>query len=233
MRGDVNIYCDESTHLPNDGHPFMVVGAVVCPVELTRSINNRLVELREKHRLSRNFEIKWTKVSPSQVDFYLDVVDYFFDDDDIEFRGVVASKVGLDHAAYNQTHDDWYYKMLSELIKNVLSSSGKSYIYLDKKDTRGGAKVRNLHDVINDAQIDFDRRSVQRVQIVESHHVGLIQLSDLLLGAVNYANRGAENSEAKVRVMERIRSRANISLVQSTLLTATKFNIFRWQPQVR
>ena len=34
----LNIYCDESTHLPNDGRPYMVLGAIVCPVSRSRDV---------------------------------------------------------------------------------------------------------------------------------------------------------------------------------------------------
>lgn len=231
MNGDINVYCDESTHLPNDGQPFMVLGAVVSPVRLTKDISHRLVELREKHGLPRDFEIKWNKVSAGKLDFYLDVVDYFFDDDDLEFRAVVAPKARLDHARFGQSHDDWYYKMMFYLVRNVISPTGKSHIYLDKKDTRGGIKVGKLHEVIANAVYDFDRRKIHRVQIVESHHVGLMQLADLLMGAVNYANRDLHTSEAKLRVVERIRERSGIQLTRSTLPSAAKFNVFCWQPQ--
>ncbi|XBW07908.1 helix-turn-helix domain-containing protein [Scrofimicrobium sp. R131] len=158
MNGDINVYCDESTHRPNDGKPFMVLGAVVSPVALTKDISHRLVELREEHGLPRDFEIKWNKVSAGKLDFYLDVVDYFFEDDDLELRAVVAPKDGLDHAKFGQSHDDWYDKMMFYLVRNVISSTGRSRIYLDKKDTRGGVKVSKLHDVISNTVYDFDRK---------------------------------------------------------------------------
>lgn len=34
-------------------------------------------------------EMKWTKISPAKVDLYKDLVNYFFDDDDLHFRGVI------------------------------------------------------------------------------------------------------------------------------------------------
>ena len=43
----LNIYCDESTHLPNDGRPYMVLGAIVCPVSRSREVAVRLREIRE------------------------------------------------------------------------------------------------------------------------------------------------------------------------------------------
>ncbi|EFG47656.1 hypothetical protein HMPREF0183_1061 [Brevibacterium mcbrellneri ATCC 49030] len=227
----VNIYCDESTHLPHDAQPFMVLGAVVCPVSCSREANVRLREIRSKHGVRSDFEIKWTKVSPSKVDFYMDAIDYFFDDDDLNFRAVVAPKQGLDHDRFDQTHDDWYYKMLFYLIRNVLPAQNEAFIYLDRKDTNGPEKIDRLRKVIANAEYDFDRRNIRRLQIVESHHVGLLQLADLLIGAVNYANRNDVASEAKLRLIERIRERSGVSLTQTTLLSETKMNIFRWRSQ--
>lgn len=211
----------------------MVLGAIVCPVDRAKKANDRLTELRHKYDLPKSFEIKWTKVSPAKYSFYLDVLDYFFDNDALEFRSVVASKKNLNHAAYGQTHDDWYYKMMFYLIRNVLPSGQKSYIYLDKKDTRGSIKVRKLHEVISTAAYDFRRDNIRRVQVVESHHVGLMQLADLLIGAVNYANRNLNTSSAKDMLVERIRKRAGVTLTRTTLLKETKFNVFHWTPRER
>lgn len=227
----VNIYCDESTHLPNDGMPFMVLGAVICPVNKTAEASERLREIREKHHIPREFEIKWTKVSPSQLGFYLDVVDYFFDDDDLGFRAVVAPKRGLTHERFGQTHDEWYYKMMFYLVRNVLPANERSFIYLDRKDTHGGFRVEKLHEVVANANFDFNRESIRRVQIVESHHVGLLQLADLLIGAVNYANRGLATSSAKSAIVARVRERSNVSLTHTTVLSELKFNIFKWRAQ--
>ena len=88
-----NIYCDESCHLPNDSQSIMMLGLVWCPLDKTREIAIRMREIKARHNLASNFEIKWTKVSPAKVLFYQDIIDYFFDDDDLHFRGVVIQKL--------------------------------------------------------------------------------------------------------------------------------------------
>ena len=75
-----NIYCDESCHLPNDKFGFMSLGLIKCPLENTKDVSLRLKEIKQKHGLSYDFEMKWNKVSISKVNFYLDIIDYFFDD---------------------------------------------------------------------------------------------------------------------------------------------------------
>lgn len=227
----VNVYCDESCHLQNDAQRVMVLGAVSCDVDKSREIAVRIREIGRKHGMSPDFEIKWAKVSSSKLQYYMDVLDYFFDDDDLRFRGVVAHKANLNHGAFAQSHDDWYYKMMYLLLTRVLAPGSSYRIYLDKKDTRSGAKVRKLHDVLSNSLHDFDHRIVERVQIVESHAVAQMQLADLLLGALSYVNRELASSEAKLALVARIRERTGYQLTRSTLLREEKFNVFHWKPQ--
>lgn len=51
MRDLINIYCDESCHLENDGQNIMALGAVFCPASKKSEIFNRLHELKLKHNL--------------------------------------------------------------------------------------------------------------------------------------------------------------------------------------
>lgn len=224
-----NIYCDESGHLPADEIPVMVLGAVMCPLGKTREIATRIREIKQKHGIPPAFEIKWTNVSPAKEDYYLDLVDYFFDDDDLRFRAVVADKTSLNHDHWNQTHDDWYYKMMYQLIVRLLEPDSSYRIYLDKKDTRGGEKASRLHDILANKHHDFDKRIVQRLQIVQSHEVEQLQLADLLLGSISYANRRLKTSSAKMEIISRVKARSGTTLLQSTLPQAQKFNIFQWE----
>ncbi len=66
MSETYNVYCDESCHLENDHQQAMVLGAVWCPLEKSREIAVRLREIKQKNGMSPQFEVKWTKVSPSK-----------------------------------------------------------------------------------------------------------------------------------------------------------------------
>ena len=120
-----NIYCDESCHLENDQQQVMVLGAVWCPENFSRSIAKRIKAIREKHDLSPTFEIKWTKVSPAKIDFYMDVLSYFFEASELYFRAlIIPNKTKLLHDAFNHDHDTWYYEMYVELLKVLLNPQG-------------------------------------------------------------------------------------------------------------
>lgn len=227
----VNIYCDESGHLEHDQVPVMVLGALWCDSEKTREVAKRLREIKAHHGLKPDFEVKWTKVSPAKQDFYLALLDYFFDDDDLQFRAVVIpDKTKLDHKSYNQNHDTWYYKMYFLLLSNLIFPEAHHKIYLDIKDTKGAIKVRKLHEVLSNRIYDFNQDVIQRLQLVRSHEVEQIQLADLLIGTISYANRNLSANKAKVALVERMRERSSLKLTTSTLPRARKVNVFIWSP---
>jgi len=230
MSETFNIYCDESCHLENDHQKAMVLGAVWCPLDKTRAIAVRLREIKQKHGLPPHFEVKWTKVSPAGKALYLDLVDYFFDDDDLHFRAlIVPDKSLLRHDAYpGQDHDRWYYKMYFDMLKVIFRPDARYRIYLDIKDTRGVRKAAKLHEVLCNDRYDFSRELIERLQLVRSHEIEQLQLADLLIGAVAYLNRGLQGNAGKMAVTERMRRRSGYDLTRTTLLREEKTNIFRW-----
>ena len=227
-----NIYCDESCHLERDRLGVMVLGAICCSIDQTREIASHIRQLKTRHNLPSRFEAKWTKISPAKVAFYTDLIDYFFNENNLSFRVlVVPDKSKLRHIIRGQTHDEWYYKMYFTLLKAIFDPNFRYRIYLDIKDTQGKTKENKLHEVICNSLYDFNRQIIERIQPVHSREVEQIQLADLLTGAVGYANRQLNSSDAKTAVVELLRKRSGYSLTQSTLLREKKFNILIWQAQ--
>jgi hypothetical protein len=228
-----NVYCDESCHLEHDHIPVMAWGAVSCPTGDARAIAEAVRVLKAEHGLKPGFEAKWTKVSPAKAGFYLALVDLFLADERLRFRGLVVPDKGLlDHARFDQSHDDWYYKMYFTMLRPVFTAPHRYRIYLDVKDTRGGRKTRKLHDVLANSLYDFDRECVERVQQVRSHESELLQIADILIGALTYANRGLVGSPAKSAIVARLRERLGPNaLTQTSAFAAVKFNILVWRAQ--
>lgn len=231
---EYNVYCDESCHLENDGINVMTLGAVWCPIDKTKEINTRIREIKAKHGIGATAELKWTKVSPSKLPVYQDLVDYFFDDDDLHFRGLLVPDKGvLDHSRFNQTHDDWYYKMYFDMLKVIFSPVNRYNIYVDIKDTHSHEKVRKLHEVCCNNQYDFSARIIKKIQPIRSNEVQIMQVVDVLIGAVAYRNRffpeGFACSSAKQTLVNRIAERAGYKLSQTTLYRENKFNLLRWE----
>ena len=77
---------------------------------------------------------------------------------------------------------------------------------------------------------DFSRGVIERIQSVRSHEVELMQLADLLIGAVAYANRGLAGNAGKEALVARMRKRSGYALTRTTLLREDKTNLFVWHP---
>lgn len=225
---DFNIYCDESNHLEHDNIPPMTLGAVFVPTEKAKKVNTRIREIKAKHGLSLTFEAKWTKISPAKIAFYTELIDYFFDDDDLCFRVIMINKDHLDHEKFRQTHDQFYYKMFFELLSKILEPSNKYFIYLDIKDTQGRKKVSKLREVLANSMYDFQQNIVKEIQQVRSHEIGILQIADILIGAMQFVNRKDTKSDAKKQLVDRIKARSGYDLQKSTLLLEKKMNIFYW-----
>ncbi|MFZ0828841.1 MAG: DUF3800 domain-containing protein, partial [Verrucomicrobiia bacterium] len=113
----------------------------------------------------------------------------------------------------------------------LFSPEAKYRIYLDRKDTCGAKKVAKLHEVLCNNMYDFNRKILERVQVIGSHEVEQLQLCDFLTGAVSYANRELTSNPAKVVLLERLKQRSGYQLTRTTLLRERKLNVFIWEPQ--
>lgn len=229
-----NVYCDESCHLEHDRQSAMAVGAVWCSSLKAAGHAREIRALKVKHGLNPQMEIKWTKVSESKIDFYLDILQSFFEDSDLHFRAIlIPDKSQLDHEHFKQSHDEWYYKMYFDMLKLIISPSAKYKIYIDIKDAWGAKRVQRLHEIICNNMYDFSREIVERVQIVRSDEFEVMQLADLLTGALAYAARGLKGNRGKIRIVEFIRRQTGYSLLKSTLYREEKFSLLRWAPWER
>ena len=226
---EYNIYCDESCHLENDDIPIMVLGAIWCLKDKKKEISKHIREIKTHFGLSPAFEIKWNKVSPAKKDFYLSLIDYFFDNNDLHFRALtVTDKTALNHERFNQSHDDFYYKTYFGLLKVILSPANRYNIYIDIKDTRSQSKVERLIQILRTNRYDFDKRIISNIQQIRSHEVELIPLVDLLTGAIGYHCRGLQTNAAKLAIIKRMQERSGYSLNNSTLIREDKLNLFNW-----
>lgn len=232
MNGHIHIYCDESCHLERDRQRAMVLGAVSCPADGHKRLGRAIKALKRQFNILPGRELKWTQVSPSNLAFYLALVDLFFDESSLGFRAVVVpDKAGLDHGRFGQSHDDFYYKMWWQLLTRLIDDQHGFRIFVDIKDTHSAAKLTKLHEVLCNTHYDYDNRRIQSVEAVHSHDVPLVQLTDILTGALSHHFRELHASPAKQAMIARVRERSGLSLERSTPPGARKFNLFIWQPQ--
>ncbi len=229
---EINIYCDESCHLLNDGYNVAVLGALSIGKGKVREINERIREIKKKHGVYEHAEIKWVKVSINKIDMYKDLIDLFFEYKDIWFRAVVAnnkSKINLD--AFGFTYDDWYYRICYLLLREMTFISFKYNIYLDNKDTKGSQRIKKLSTVLDNSLFTFYETTINNVQLVRSDQIDIMGILDLLIGAVSYKNRGLTGNKGKTEIIEYIESKINRPLNVCSKREEKNVNIFLWEPR--
>lgn len=213
-----NFYCDESCHLESDGKPYMLISYVSTAYNQIEIHQQQIKALKEKHNFKA--EIKWQKVSHSKYGFYADLIDYFFATD-LQFRAIVVDKSQIDNQKFGQTFDDFYYKMYFQLLNHKISMEDNYNVYLDIKDTLSAYKIKKLKEVLN-----IKYSTIRNLQNIRSHESLLMQVTDLLMGAISYHLRGGGDVIAKKRLIEKIESHCQRPLTRSTPKDSTKFNLF-------
>ena len=219
MSKTFNIYCDESCHLENDHKDYMLLGFVSSAHNQVKRHTKRINELKEKHHFYS--EIKWSNVSTAQYPFYKDLIDYFFDTD-LSFRSIVIDKSRINNDSHNQDFDTFYYKMFYYLLNNKINSEYTYNVYLDIKDTLSAYKVNKLKTILNTQYGVF-----RNVQNIRSHESILLQLADVIMGAVSYnLNNKEKKVTAKLKLIETIKQHSNQNLENSSTYAQTKMNLF-------
>lgn len=226
---EYNIYCDESCHLEHDDSDVMVIGSVWCEKQYIKRINEDIRNIKIKHGLSSWLEIKWTKISPAKIDFYLDILDYFQRNDELHYRCIVArGKKKLDHKTYNNgDYDLWYYKMYFLMLDWIIKPLNQYNIFMDIKDTRGGKRVKKLKEVLSNNIYDFNGECIQHVVQINSRESELLQIGDLISGAMTHFNRFGIEESAKGKFIKKISDIYNIDT--SSSYSYDKFNVFYWE----
>ena len=223
------LFCDESCHL--EKHPeIMVLGAICCSEQEVIAINKKIKEIRYRH--SYKTELKWTKLHAKQINFYKEVINLFFQSDGLKFKAtVVSNKNLLNHQEFNQgSHNNFYYKMFFYTLRDFLKPNNRYKIYLDYMDTQGKEKTKKLMQVFENShyqQIDC------KAYIIRSYESQIIQLCDLFIGALSYANRKdiEHNSLIKNEIINYLSLKLCRSLASGTAPWEEKFNIFQFSPR--
>lgn len=215
-----NIYCDESTHLPHDRHPYMVLGCVSIAYNQKDMAKAQIKEIKEKH--GYHGELKWTNVHEATFQMYNELLDYFFMTD-MNFRAVIVDKSQIDESRPDYTSNDFYYRMYYQLLHYEMNLENNYNVYLDIKDTSSASKLHRLQDILK------WNASISKLQFVRSHESCFVQMADVIMGAVNYNLRREKGdvqgkSLAKVKLVDKIKEHGDIT--RTTPLGNRKFKLF-------
>ena len=222
MSKTFNLYCDESTHLIHDGHPYMLLSYISIAYPQIRLAKEEIKAIKRKFNYTE--ELKWTNVHSATYKVYAELVDWFFMND-LEFRAVVVDKSQIDEKRADYSFNDFYFRMYFQLLHTKVDFQNRYNVFLDIKDTCSGEKLEKMKKIMS------YNSSIGTLQFIPSRESVFIQLADVLMGAINYNLRIQKgdvkgNVIAKLKLIEKIKRHCNISLNTTTPLSRNKFNLF-------
>ena len=172
-------FLDETGTLASARDPFFAVGLLSCkePYELLRPIQ------RIRDRQHFYDEIKWTKVSAKKLPLLVDLLDVFLSSD-ASFSAFVADKRQHDVIGRFGGQFKAYEALARQLVRASVRRGETLWIVADEYSTPPAETFEeNVRDYVNRK---LDRTAVAGVCRMRSSGVDLLQLIDLILGAVVY-----------------------------------------------
>ncbi len=220
------VYCDEThadlvTPKPKNSQAPLV-GSLWLPADLREEVKSRIVGLREQHRV--HGEMKWRKVSPSKVDFYIDLVDLFVSfGPELRFRCLAVERKAMNVRLRNSEAQLGIYMYYYLALQHWILDQNEYAVFCDLKTNRDRTRLASFRRVLNDAN---HTSAIANVQFLPSSEVVLLQLCDVLLGAVSARIIGRKDlGEAKESVIVHLEQRLDQSRLQTTATSEKEFDV--------
>jgi hypothetical protein len=221
------IFCDESRHTGGPDARYQVIGGLWVPSEKKDAITKELKSIRRDVGL--NGEIKWSKVSSKMLNSYLEIVKFYFNCQDINYRAIIVDQHTVDHKIYhNGDKELGFYKFYYEMLEKWLRRKSEYTVLLDFKKNKGADRYTELRRCLESYGQSRDI-SIKDLTVIDSKHSHLAQLCDLLTGAVSTDANDAAVGVAKLGLiseMAALRGTPRLS-VASISPAFSKFNVFR------
>ncbi len=238
-KDEIWVYLDETHHLPNNESP-MVLGAIWGTPEDLRTFSRKIKVLRAKHDIPTNRELKWTKVSPAKLQYYLDINKTFLTDNKINYRAVIVDKSLINNVAFHQTDDDFYYKIQYLVIRNIAERHIANFrLFFDYKDTQSSYRCKRTVSFLKAALSSSDDKrfinDTYDAQPIRSHEAIPLQVVDFLNGLIAFANVKntslRKTSKSKRRIVDDFKKTSGLNISVNTPYAMDKVNLLFWRPK--
>ncbi len=182
MRFDV--YCDESRPdlLASKKSPakYLVIGGLWLPTAKREEFKKQIHSLRDKHKIGGEF--KWRKVSPSKLDFYMELFEWFISQaEELRFRCIVVDAQKVNLVKFHESDQELgFYKFYYHMLRHWILDFNQYAVFCDFKSNRKSNRLDTLKKCLHFSNLSS---SISTVQSVRSEESVLIQLVDVLVGA--------------------------------------------------
>lgn len=204
-----HVYCDES----GTSERFTVIGLIFCRDNVAAPFERWLEKISSEHQASEH-EVKWTKLKKHNVILYKKYLDAFCAarrKGYAQFFAIIVDNSQMNHRLYNEGDKEiGFNKMLFQLLYSLIRkfrSRPRIYAYLDERTTKHTPdRLRTMLNAKARRDLKIVHNPYRVCQFRYSHEVRLIQLADLICGAIHYKiNRKDHAGDAaahKIEVVE-------------------------------
>lgn len=214
----LNVYADESSQ---DDHRYMVLSGIAVDATEVHLVEAALRSVQQKHKTTGT--MKWGKVSKAKLPVYLDFCDAYFalrNQDLTHFHSMTVDTARLDNSKFNSGDRQLgFSKMVYQLLCKFGREYGRNYLlhcFLDHRTTR--QSLEELRAMVNNGlrkHWGIMGDCVRRLQFVQTEDEPLLQINDILLGALasrcNGHHMKAGAAQHKCELAAHILKRAGIA----------------------
>ena len=220
------IYCDEcrpelfTSRVKSP--PYLSIGGIWIPAEARENIKQHIKSLKKGFDVWG--EVKWNKVASGKLDFYKSLISYFFENENMRFRTILMDSSHINLMQFhNNDAELGFYKFYYQLIHHWILDFNDYTVFVDLKTNRLPDRLVVLQRVLNYANLSS---KIVNIQSLPSREVTLIQLTDLLTGAINAKFNHSTSSKAKLELIQFIEFLLKKEIA-ATPKSDEKFNIFK------
>jgi len=235
-----HVYRDESD--TDSGKRYMVYGGIIVADNNLPRIEREIANWRITHKMHR--ELKWVKVSKKKYSEYRSLMDLFFSLAShgrlLHFKAFIVDTRAAEYRVFSRGDNELgFYKFYYQFLLRYFAVFPHRHhcgmdVIIDDRDVRRD-HLSVLHIVLNHGikkMFNVTNDLVKSVEPITSHESNILQVADVLMGAVGFHNNGRHLRPAakhKVDLAAYIATRGALrDLTQETPYTKTYFKIARW-----
>jgi len=221
------VYCDESSHTNPKNRPFYAIGSIWVPTSERDTISRNLRNLRNE--LGLKGEIKWQKVSKVYLERYCKYAQFFFESSHLRFRAIIVDQRSVDYPKYHDGDKELgFYKFYYHMLHHWFQRGEEYLVLLDYKNNAGAERYADLRSVLCSCAAQCEAQ-LKDLKIIDSSQSNIMQLTDLLTGAVATAfNDDFVQGSAKHSLINSVAGAMEWDHLKiSTSRDFQKFNIFK------
>lgn len=219
MLEDLYVFTDESS---TSNAKYMLLGGLAVKESNQKAILERIAELRKDYG---NGELKWSKLANHNLSDYKRFVDVVLDailvHKTMTYHAAIFDNHSINHRKYSGSNERGFFTLYSQFL---VHSVGKRYmltcnihVRLDRLTSK--YPVHELKFRANDGlarkPYKYDRRPFRSTEYRDSEKEDLIQLVDLITGALafrkNELHKKPDARQSKVELSDYIIKRSGIS----------------------